>query len=86
MISEARRSRMQIGSDERYRAVIERDGSFDGRFYTGVLTTGIYCKPSCTSRPPLRKNVRFVETREAAEAAGLRACKRCKPNVVEAII
>jgi AraC family transcriptional regulator of adaptative response / DNA-3-methyladenine glycosylase II len=64
-----------------YRAVLARDSRFDGRFYTGVLTTGIYCRPSCPARPPLRRNVRFFEQPAAAEAAGLRACRRCRPDL-----
>lgn len=62
-----------------WQAVQERDASCDGDFYYGVLTTGVYCRPSCPSRRPLRKNVRFYQTPAAAEAEGLRACKRCRP-------
>lgn len=62
-----------------WKAVQERDASQDGDFYYGVLTTGVYCRPSCSSRRPLRKNVRFYATPAAAEADGLRACKRCRP-------
>ena len=63
-------------------AVCRRDRSFDGRFVTGVLSTGIYCRPSCAARHPARKNVRFFATSEDAKAAGLRACKRCLPDDV----
>ncbi|HEY0974480.1 MAG TPA: bifunctional DNA-binding transcriptional regulator/O6-methylguanine-DNA methyltransferase Ada [Solimonas sp.] len=67
--------------DEHYwKAVTERDAEQDGRFCYGVVTTGVYCRPSCPSRQPLRGNVRFFETADAAEAAGLRACKRCRPR------
>ncbi|MGX6448955.1 Ada metal-binding domain-containing protein, partial [Patulibacter sp. S7RM1-6] len=62
--------------EERYAAVASRDRRFDGRFYTGVLSTGIYCRPSCPARTPLRRNVRFFATAAAAQAAGLRACLR----------
>ena len=62
-----------------WQAVQERDASRDGDFYYGVLTTGVYCRPSCPSRRPLRRNVRFYATPAAAEADGLRACKRCRP-------
>lgn len=62
------------------------DTSFDGRFYTGVHSTGIYCLPSCKAKLPLLKNVTFYQTREEAIAAGLRGCKRCKsgnfPNIL----
>ncbi len=61
-------------------AVIAHDASQDGRFFYSVRTTGVYCRPGCKSRQPLRRNVAFYETREAAEAAGFRPCKRCRPN------
>lgn len=63
-------------------AVKRRDRAYDGRFVTGVLTTGIYCRPSCAARHPDRKNVRFFATGGEARAAGLRACKRCRPDEV----
>ena len=67
--------------DERWAAVAARDARADGAFYSAVKTTGVYCKPSCAGRP-LRKNVEFFATREAARAAGYRACKRCKPDTL----
>jgi AraC family transcriptional regulator of adaptative response/methylated-DNA-[protein]-cysteine methyltransferase len=66
--------------DARWAAVVRRDKAFDGQFYTSVLTTGIYCRPSCPARRPKRANVRFFATAEAAEAAGFRPCKRCRPD------
>jgi len=63
-------------------AVMRRDRTMDGRFVTGVLTTGIYCRPSCAARHPRRQNVRFFATGAEAEAAGLRPCLRCKPDEV----
>ena len=68
--------------DKAWSAVMRRDRSFDGRFVTGVLTTGIYCRPSCAARHPARANVRFFECGKAAREAGLRACKRCLPDDV----
>ena len=68
--------------DAAWAAVERRDRRFDGRFVTGVLTTGVYCRPSCAARHPKRANVRFFATPEKAEAAGLRACFRCAPNDV----
>ncbi|KQM17303.1 bifunctional transcriptional activator/DNA repair enzyme AdaA [Novosphingobium sp. Leaf2] len=65
-----------------WQAVLERDRRFDGRFITGVLSTGIYCRPSCSARHPLRENVRFFDTVEDAERFGLRACLRCRPGEV----
>ncbi len=63
-----------------WRAVTENDSRFDGAFYLGVKTTGIYCRPSCRARTPKRENVAFFETWKAAEKSGLRACLRCKPK------
>ncbi len=71
-----------IADDEAWLAVQTRDRSFDGRFVTGVLTTGIYCRPSCAARHPRRENVRFFADGAAARATGLRACKRCSPDDV----
>lgn len=61
-------------------AVLARDPSFDGRFVYSVATTGIYCRPSCPARRPGRAHVRFHTSTAAAERAGFRPCKRCKPN------
>jgi AraC family transcriptional regulator, regulatory protein of adaptative response / methylated-DNA-[protein]-cysteine methyltransferase len=66
--------------DARWEALRRRDRAADGAFYYSVLTTGVYCRPSCASRPARRENVGFHATREAAEAAGFRPCKRCRPN------
>ncbi len=63
-----------------YTAVQSRDPRFDGWFYTGVTSTGIYCRPSCPARTPMRANVRFYPSAAAAQLAGFRACKRCRPN------
>ncbi len=68
-----------ILEEERWQAVLERDAAFDGAFYFGVLTTGVFCRPTCKSRRPLRRNVRFFATAAEAQNAGLRACLRCKP-------
>lgn len=71
---------MLIDDATAWAAVLRRDRSFDGQFVTGVLTTGIYCRPSCAARHPARRNVRFFAEGSAAAAAGLRACLRCKPD------
>jgi AraC family transcriptional regulator of adaptative response / DNA-3-methyladenine glycosylase II len=63
-----------------YRALRARDRRFDGRFFVGVRTTGIYCRPICPARTPLRANIDFYACAAAAEAAGLRPCKRCRPE------
>ncbi len=65
-----------------YRAVSSRDTRFDGWVYVGVVTTGIYCRPSCPAMTPKRANVRFYAAAGAAQAAGLRACRRCRPDAV----
>jgi AraC family transcriptional regulator of adaptative response/methylated-DNA-[protein]-cysteine methyltransferase len=67
-----------------WQAVQKRDRAFNGRFWFSVKSTGVYCLPSCAARPPLRKNVAFHPSPEAAEAAGFRPCKRCKPRDWEA--
>lgn len=59
-------------------AMARNDAGFDGRFYVGVLSTGIYCLPSCRARTPKPENITFFATREEAIAAGLRGCKRCR--------
>ena len=63
-----------------YRAVKSRDRRFDGMFYSGVRTTGIYCRPSCPARTPAYANIGFYPSPAAAQAAGFRACKRCLPD------
>ena len=71
-----------LNQEQCWRAVQQRDNSQIGHFYFGVLTTGVYCRPGCAARLPLRKNVRFFETLTAAEGSGLRPCLRCRPNTV----
>jgi AraC family transcriptional regulator of adaptative response / DNA-3-methyladenine glycosylase II len=63
-----------------YRAMLARDVRFDGRFFTCVRTTGIYCRPVCPARPPKFENCRFVASAAAAQAAGFRPCLRCRPE------
>ncbi|WP_287898556.1 Ada metal-binding domain-containing protein [Brevundimonas sp.] len=63
-----------------WRAVVARDARFDGRFFTGVTSTGIYCRPVCPARTPRRENVTFHPSAAAAEAGGFRACLRCRPE------
>jgi len=66
--------------DPRWAAVAARDPSADGKFFYSVKTTGVYCRPSCASRPARRENVEFHTTAVAAARAGFRPCKRCKPD------
>jgi len=63
-----------------YRAVSSKDARFDGWFVTAVTSTGIYCRPSCPAMTPQRENVRFLRSAAAAQRAGFRACKRCRPD------
>jgi len=69
--------------DAQWRAVVARDAAQDGRFVFAVRTTGIYCRPSCPARRPLRPRVAFFATPDAAEASGFRACRRCHPRAPE---
>ncbi|MFF5720980.1 DNA-3-methyladenine glycosylase 2 family protein [Streptomyces buecherae] len=71
-----------MNEDSRYEAVCSRDARFDGQFFFAVTTTGIYCRPSCPAVTPKRKNVRFFATAAAAQGAGFRACRRCRPDAV----
>jgi AraC family transcriptional regulator, regulatory protein of adaptative response / methylated-DNA-[protein]-cysteine methyltransferase len=73
---------MILTDDQCWQAVSARDRAFDGHFVTGVLTTGIYCRPSCPARHPRRENVHFFASPAQAEAAGLRACLRCLPDQI----
>lgn len=68
------------GDDARWAAVTGRDPAADGVFYYSVATTGVYCRPSCAARQPRRENVTFHESCAAAERAGFRPCRRCRPN------
>ncbi len=69
-----------LEGDGPWQALLKKDANADGKFWYGVKTTGIFCRPSCPSRPPLRKNVEFYLSPAAAERAGFRACKRCDPK------
>ena len=71
---------MDMTDDACYRVLLTRDARFDGRLFTGVKTTGIYCRPICPARTPKRENVRFFDTATAAQAAGFRPCLRCRPE------
>jgi AraC family transcriptional regulator of adaptative response/methylated-DNA-[protein]-cysteine methyltransferase len=70
----------QLDIENCWQAVCDRDASQDGRFYFAVKSTGVYCKPSCPARRPLRANVTFYPSPDAAAQAGFRACRRCRPT------
>lgn len=69
----------------RWQAVLTRDRRADGSFFYGVTSTGVYCRPSCGARRPLRRNVAFFESTASAERAGYRPCKRCRPDQTPAL-
>src|SRR5437773_7531789 len=70
---------MKGKTDAFYQAMLTRDPRFDGKFFVGVKTTGIYCRPICPARPQ-RRNVEFFQSRLGAEQAGYRPCLRCRPE------
>ncbi len=72
---------MLYSDDQCWQIMQQRDSAFDGVFFIGVMTTKIYCRPSCSARP-LRQNVRFFADAHSAQQAGLRACKRCHPDSI----
>src|SRR3954454_1065340 len=71
---------MDLSRSAYYRAVLARDVRYDGRFFTCVKTTGIFCRPICPARAPKLENCTFVPTAAAAQAAGFRPCLRCRPE------
>ncbi len=72
---------MTLDDDQCYRALVSHDSRFDGRFFVGVGTTGVYCRPVCSARTPHRHNCRFFPSAAAAEAGGFRPCLRCRPEL-----
>lgn len=68
-------------TDEKWNAVIKNDRHYDGKFFYGVRSTGIFCRPSCVSKRPKAENIIFFDSKEEAEAAGFRPCKRCRPDL-----
>jgi AraC family transcriptional regulator of adaptative response / DNA-3-methyladenine glycosylase II len=76
-----RRKEIMIDDHAAYRALTARDSRFDGVFFVGVTSTGIYCRPVCPVKPPRQQNCRFFESAEAAEKASFRPCLRCRPEL-----
>jgi AraC family transcriptional regulator of adaptative response/methylated-DNA-[protein]-cysteine methyltransferase len=70
---------MLPNSEQMYDALVRRDPAFDGIFFTGVRTTGIFCRPICPAKKPARENVEFFADARSALFAGYRPCKRCEP-------
>jgi AraC family transcriptional regulator of adaptative response/methylated-DNA-[protein]-cysteine methyltransferase len=81
MIAERPSTQNFVTDEARWEAVVDRNRAADGAFFFAVRTTGVYCRPSCGARLPRRENVAFHTTPADAEAAGFRACLRCKPNL-----
>lgn len=71
---------LKLPTDTEFAAIRGNDAGFDGRFFYGVASTKIFCRPSCISRVPKRENVRIFENINAAQIAGFRPCKRCQPD------
>jgi AraC family transcriptional regulator of adaptative response / DNA-3-methyladenine glycosylase II len=69
-----------LDDERRYQAAVSKDPRFDGVFFIGVTSTGIYCRPSCPAITPKRANMRFYRSAAAAQESGFRACKRCRPD------
>src|SRR5271155_2285710 len=74
------RSPQSVGDDPRWARIVARDSTADGHLWYSVVTTGVYCRPSCPSRLANPKNVQLHDTLEAAKATGFRRCKRCNPD------
>ncbi|MCL6516648.1 Ada metal-binding domain-containing protein [Alicyclobacillus sp.] len=70
--------------EDLWHAIVNCDVAYDGRFYYGVVSTGVFCRPSCRSKTPKREHVRIFLTTGEARAAGFRPCKRCKPDLQSA--
>lgn len=69
--------------EEMWQAVLHNDAGYDGIFFYAVRTTGIYCRPSCKSKPPKRENICFFDNSEQARQAGFRPCKRCRSDLID---
>lgn len=76
-------SHAYLTEEEKWKASLDCDPAYDGRFFYGVKTTGIFCRPSCKSKSPKRENVTFFDTAKQARETGLRPCKRCRPDLLE---
>ncbi len=74
---------MTLTAAEKWQAINHNDADYDGQFYYGVKTTGIFCRPSCKSKPPLQPNTLFFDSAQAACKHGFRPCKRCRPDLYE---
>lgn len=73
---------MALKDNDKWDAVVTSDKNYDGRFFYGVITTRIFCRPSCTAKTPHRRNVVFFDTADDAIRAGFRPCKKCRPDLL----
>lgn len=71
-----------LSDDQMYDIVSKRDARFDGVFFFGAYDSEVYCLPSCKARTPLRRKIRYYNTRQEAESLGYRPCRRCHPDLV----
>ncbi|OZB99167.1 bifunctional transcriptional activator/DNA repair enzyme AdaA [Paenibacillus sp. XY044] len=78
--TEIKRRKNEEIPEEKWQAIVSNDAAYDFRFFYGVSTTGIFCRPSCKSRPPNKENVQIFQHADEALAARFRPCKRCKPT------
>lgn len=74
---------MLLSDEQKWKAAIDCDSSYDGQFFYGVKTTGIFCRPSCKSKNPKRDHVIFFDTAKQGQTAGFRPCKRCRPDLLK---
>lgn len=76
----------KLKQDEYYKALLEKDSQYEGVFFAGIKTTGIFCRPTCHARKPLKENCDFFGTAQEALLAGFRPCKKCKPLEIPSVI
>lgn len=72
-----------LSNNDKWNALVKCDEKYDGKFFYGVKTTGIFCRPSCKSKEPLKQNVEFYDNADEAVRNGFRPCKRCRPDLIE---
>lgn len=82
LLSFSRRKVILMIDPERWNAVLTNNRDYDGKFFYGVKSTSIFCRPSCASKPPKPENVVFFNSKEEAQKAGFRPCKRCRPDLI----
>lgn len=81
--TERKKMTKHMTEQEKWEAVLNSNAEYDGLFFYAVKTTGIFCRPSCKSKPPKRENICYFDTAEKAREAGFRPCKRCRSDLLE---